>query len=56
VPLDAAGNFIINDALTPAPEFPCESPVLLIRSGAVPGQGVWFAAGIPSSGVARSAN
>jgi hypothetical protein len=50
VPLDAAGNFQINDVLTPVPELPCESPVLLIRSGAAPGQGVWFAAGIPSSG------
>jgi hypothetical protein len=53
VPLDAAGNFQINDVLTPAPELPCESPVLLIRSGAVPGQGVWFAAGIPISPLAR---
>ena len=56
VPLDAAGNFSINDVLTPVPEFPCESPVLLIRSGAVPGQGVWFAAGIPRSSLARTAN
>jgi hypothetical protein len=56
VPLDAAGNFIINDVLTPVPEFPCESPVLLIRSGAAPGQGVWFAAGIPSSSPARAVN
>jgi hypothetical protein len=49
VPLDAAGNFKIDEVLTPVPDFPCESPVLLIRSGAVPGQGVWFAAGIPRS-------
>jgi hypothetical protein len=56
VPLDAAGNFQINDALTPVPEFPCESPVLLIRSGAAPGQGVWFAAGIPASSPARAVN
>jgi hypothetical protein len=56
VPLDAAGNFTINDVLTPVPEFPCESPVLLIRSGAAPGQGVWFAAGIPSSSPARAVN
>ncbi len=56
VPLDAAGNFQINDVLTPVPEFPCESPVLLIRSGAAPGQGVWFAAGIPASSPARAVN
>ena len=56
VPLDGAGNFRIDDVLTPVPEFPCESPVLLIRSGAVPGQGVWFAAGIPNSGLARAVN
>ena len=54
VPLDAAGNFRINDVLTPVPDFPCESPVLLIRSGAVPGQGVWFAAGIPASNPAHA--
>jgi hypothetical protein len=47
VPLDAAGNFKIDDRLTPVPDFPCETPVLLIRSGAVPEEGVWFAAGIP---------
>jgi hypothetical protein len=56
VALDAAGNFQINEALTPAPEFPCESPVLLIRSGAIPGQGVWFAAGIPISNPDRAVN
>ena len=56
VPLDAAGNFKINDVLTPTPEFPCESPVLLIRSGAEPGQGVWFAAGIPSRGLTHATN
>ena len=56
VPLDAAGNFRINDVLTPVPDFPCESPVLLIRSGAVPGQGVWFAAGIPASNPAHAVN
>jgi hypothetical protein len=56
VPLDAAGNFQINDVLTPVPEFPCESPVLLIRSGAAPGQGVWFAAGIPVNNPANAVN
>jgi len=47
VPLQADGNFRINDFLSSVPPNPCESPVLLIRSGAAPGQGVWFAAGIP---------
>lgn len=48
VALDADGDFTIDDFLTgngPLPN-PCESPVLLIRSGNVAGQGVWFAAGI----------
>lgn len=48
VALDADGDFAIDDFLTgngPLPN-PCESPVLLIRSGNVAGQGVWFAAGI----------
>jgi len=48
VPLAADGDFIIDDFLTgngPLPT-PCENPVLLIRNGAVAGQGVWFAAGI----------
>jgi hypothetical protein len=56
VPLDAAGNFKINDSLTPVPALPCENPVLLIRSGVTPGQGVWFAAGIPSSSPANAVN
>jgi hypothetical protein len=56
VPLDTAGNFKIDAFLSPVPAFPCESPVLLIRSGATPGQGVWFAAGIPSSVVAPAVN
>lgn len=47
VPLEADGDFRINDFLSSVPPNPCESPVLLIRSGANPGQGVWFAAGIP---------
>lgn len=48
VPLDAAGNFTINDVLSPVPSNPCTTPVLLIRS--VTGNGnnnPWFAAGIP---------
>lgn len=57
VKLDASGNFAIDDFLTAQPTanvsfvLPCESPVLLIRSGAKPGLGVWFAAGIPSTGL-----
>jgi hypothetical protein len=47
VPLQADGDFRIDDYLSSVPPNPCESPVLLIRSGATPGQGVWFAAGIP---------
>jgi hypothetical protein len=48
VELDADGNFTIDDFLTGNGTLPnpCESPVLLIRSGKVAGQGVWFAAGI----------
>ena len=49
VALASNGDFTIDDFLTgnePLP-IPCETPVLLIRSGAVAGQGVWFAAGIP---------
>ena len=42
VPLDANGDFEINDVLTPAPPMECASPVLLIRSAG----GAWFAAGI----------
>jgi hypothetical protein len=42
VPLDANGDFRIDDALLPA-AFECASPVLLIRSAA---GGAWFAAGI----------
>ena len=49
VPLAADGDFIIDDFLTGnvSVPTPCENPVLLIRNGAVAGQGVWFAAGIP---------
>jgi hypothetical protein len=44
VPLEANGDFRIDDTLSPAPPNPCTSPVLLIRSA---GSGSWFAAGIP---------
>ncbi len=43
VPLDPAGDFQIDDTLTPPPPNPCTSPVLLI----VNANGAWFAAGIP---------
>src|SRR5207253_2965941 len=43
VPLSAAGDFKINDVLSPAPPASCATPVLLIR---VAGAGAWFAAGI----------
>ncbi|HKD81924.1 MAG TPA: hypothetical protein VKH81_19680 [Candidatus Angelobacter sp.] len=48
VPLASDGDFVIDDFLTGNGSLPtpCENPVLLIRSGALPGQGVWFAAGI----------
>jgi len=48
VPLAADGDFVIDDFLTGNGSLPtpCENPVLLIRNGAVAGQGVWFAAGI----------
>jgi len=48
VPLAPNGDFFIDDFLTGSVSVPtpCENPVLLIRNGAVPGQGVWFAAGI----------
>ena len=43
VPLEANGDFRIDDVLTPTPPNPCSSPVLLIVSGG----DRWFAAGIP---------
>ena len=43
VPLQADGDFRINDLLSPLPPLSCDSPVLLIRNVG----GVWFAAGIP---------
>jgi hypothetical protein len=42
VPLEANGDFRINDVLKPAPPAECASPVLLIRNAG----GAWFAAGI----------
>ena len=45
VPLDANGDFRIDDVLDPQPS-DCASPVLLIRNTG----GVWFAAGIPRFG------
>jgi hypothetical protein len=45
VPLDANGDFRIDDVLNPTP-VDCASPVLLIRNTG----GVWFAAGIPKLG------
>jgi len=44
VPLEANGDFRIDDFLSPAPPNPCVGPVLLIRSA---GNRNWFAAGIP---------
>jgi hypothetical protein len=46
VPLEANGNFRIDDVLNPAPPAECASPVLLIRSAG----GAWFAAGIATFG------
>jgi hypothetical protein len=46
VPLEADGDFRIDDVLNPAPPSDCASPVLLIRNTG----GVWFAAGIPRTG------
>lgn len=43
VPLEANGDFKINDFVFPVQPTPCDSPVLLILN---PGR-VWFAAGIP---------
>ena len=43
VPLQANGDFRIDDVLTPLPPNPCDNPVLLIVNAG----GSWFAAGIP---------
>jgi len=45
VPLDADGDFVIDDVLSPVPANPCVTPVLLIRNAG--GTHGWFAAGIP---------
>ena len=43
VPLEANGDFRIDDSLSPQPPDPCVNPVLLIINP----NGAWFAAGIP---------
>ena len=43
VPLEADGDFTIDDVLSPTPPLDCSNQILLIRNVA----GVWFAAGIP---------
>lgn len=45
VPLDADGDFRIDDVLTPPPPNPCANASVLIVSGG----GNWFAAGIPKN-------
>jgi hypothetical protein len=44
VPLEADGDFRIDDVLSPWPPAGCATPVLLIRNAA---NRAWFAAGIP---------
>lgn len=46
VPLEANGDFRIDDVLEPAPPEDCASPVLLIRNAS---NRAWFAAGIPEA-------
>jgi hypothetical protein len=49
VPLEADGDFRINDNLTPPPPEPCTTPVLLIINiNEPPAITRWFAAGIPT--------
>jgi hypothetical protein len=45
VPLEADGDFTINDVLSPTPPNSCTTPVLLIQTTG--GTHPWFAAGIP---------
>ena len=45
VPLQANGDFRIDDVLSPLPTNPCDNPVLLIVNAG----GAWFAAGIPNN-------
>ena len=50
VPLQANGDFRIDDTLTPSPPSSCTTPVLLItNNGATPAATRWFAAGILSN-------
>jgi hypothetical protein len=46
VPVSSTGDFQINDMLTPAPTFPCASPLLLIQGAS---NSHWFALGIVGS-------
>jgi hypothetical protein len=46
IPLEANGDFRIDDVLTPTPPAICDNPVLLI---ATPGTHHWFAAAIPNT-------
>jgi len=46
VQLAPNGDFVIDEALSPAPPSTCDSPVLLIRNA---GNGGWFAAGLPGN-------
>lgn len=46
IPLEANGDFRIDDVLTPMPPAICDNPALLI---ATPGTHHWFAAAIPNS-------
>src|SRR5512143_1261291 len=42
VPLEADGDFHIDDMLSPAPPSPCESPALLIVNAKIADGGRWF--------------
>jgi hypothetical protein len=47
--LDAAGDFVIQGALSGVLPSPCATPTLLIRNFAAGQPGAWFAAGIPDN-------